>query len=169
MGAKRNSSKAQVNWQIESNTTSKKRRTNKRTNKKIAKSVGIKGLMLALVFLILFGAIGAGGVYFVCRDDCFEIIGSDVEIAVNLPYFDEGAKAIEFGKDISKKIEIETNMIKNTDGSFSPKLDGDNNPIEDTYYIVYKVDSFKYGKFATVKKVRLVKFVEISESQQEDL
>lgn len=168
MGAKRNSSKAQVNWQFES-TSNKKNKSNKRTNKKVAKAVGLKGFVLALVCLLIFGAIGAGTIYFICRDDCFKIIGGDVELAVNVPYVDEGAKAIEFGKDISNKIEIETNMIINQDGSFSPKLDSDNNPIEDTYYIVYKVDSFKYGRFATVEKVRLVKFVEISESAQGDL
>ena len=167
MSSKRNSSKAQVNWQFESSDTNT--RAKKRRNKKISKTLWLKGFMLALVCLLIFGAIGAGSIYFVCRDDCFEIVGSDIELAQDCPYFDEGAKVIEFGKDISNKVQIETNMLINADGSFSPQLDNDNNPILDTYYIIYKVDSFKYGKFATVEKVRLVKFVEISESQKGDI
>ena len=168
MAAKRNSTKAQVNWQIETSSNKKTSRKNQRTNKKIAKAVGLKGFILALVLLLVFGAIGAGAVWFVCRDDCFKIIGGDVELAVNVRYEDEGAKVVEFGKDISSKVKFETNMVVNNDGSFSPQLDSDNNPIEDTYYIIYTVDSFKYGKFATIKKVRLVKFVEISEGQEGD-
>jgi len=87
-----------------------------------------------LLFVILFAGFGVGG-YFVgnhlIKDDKFEIVG---EKTINLvlggeKYTDEGAIAISFGKDISEKIEVESNIDYTTEGQ---------------YYIRYKVDDIRY-------------------------
>lgn len=114
--------------------------------------------------IILFGAIGVGGGYFLTRNDCFEILGQDeIELVASEKYFDEGVKVIEFGKDKSDKVEIETDLEINADGSFSPQTDNDGNPVLKTYYIIYKVDTFKLSKLANVERIRLISFVEDSE------
>ena len=76
-------------------------------------------------------------------------------------YYDEGCKVVSFGRDISDEVEIETDLIINSDGS----LTGDDTK---TYYILYKSNDIKYGKVFTVTKIRLITFVEEPEQDEID-
>lgn len=173
MAVKKTQQKAKKNWgwPVEEEQTSKTSKNGKKSTKKQQKEIkkqikffGIKGIVAIIVVIILFGAIGVGGGYFLTRNDCFEILGQDeIELVASEKYFDEGVKVIEFGKDKSDKVEIETDLEINADGSFSPQTDNDGNPVLKTYYIIYKVDTFKLSKLANVERIRLISFVEDSE------
>ena len=87
--------------------------------------------LFSMVIMLVMGAVVG---YFigkaVIKNDEFVIIGNDVvEIYVGQTYQDEGAKAISFGKDISSKIETESNLNQNEEGQ---------------YYIKYTVNNIRY-------------------------
>ena len=56
----------------------------------------------------------------------------------------------------SKNVIIETNLIKNPDGTYTSNEEG-------TYYIAYTVNNFKYGTLFKIQKIRLITFVEATE------
>lgn len=150
--ASKTSKKAEIN--IDFNKP-KKSQTNK--VKRNFKKVGKKSLLVALVMLVLGAAGGWFGVKFLTRNDAFEIIGQEeVSVILGTNYEDLGVKVVSFGKDLSDKVQIETNLTQNPDGTFSAEDYG-------TYYIVYTVDSIKYNSIFKIKKIRLVSFVEESE------
>lgn len=176
MAVKKTQQKAKKNWgwpvtddeqKANSSSSKKTKKSQQKKQKEIKRKIkffGAKGIVAIIVVIILFGAIGVGGGYFLTRNDCFEIIGQDeIELEAKEKYFDEGVKVIEFGKDKSNKVEIETDLKINDDGSFSPQLDYEGNPILKTYYIIYKVDTFKLSKLANVERIRLISFVENNE------
>lgn len=130
----------------------------KKSGSKLTKSLGI----LAVVFLVIGVGLGIGASFYLCRNDCFEIIGSDeLTLTIGENYYDEGCKVVSFGRDISDEVEIETDLIINSDGS----LTGDDTK---TYYILYKSNDIKYGKVFTVTKIRLITFVEEPEQDEID-
>ena len=114
------------------------------------------------MFLVIGVGLGIGAGFYLCRNDCFEIIGSDeLTLTIGENYYDEGCKVVSFGRDISDEVEIETDLIINPDGS----LTGDDTK---TYYILYKSNDIKYGKVFTVTKIRLITFVEEPEQDEID-
>ncbi len=178
MAVKKTQQKAKKNWgwPVEEEQTSKKTTTKKTTKKqqqkqqkemkKRIKFFGVKGIATIVLLIVLFAGIGVGGGFFLTRNDCFEIVGQDeIELEAKEKYFDEGVKVVEFGKDKSDKVEIETDLKINSDGSFSPQTDNDGNPILKTYYIIYKVDTIKLSKLAKIERIRLISFVEDSEGE----
>lgn len=162
--AKKVKTKAKINWGWDAPEDRSGRATRATAHK--IKKIGFKAVLIILIVMIVGGAIGAGACYFVCRNDCFEIIGEDhiervlkaedKELANQNVYIDEGVKVISFGRDVSDKVYIETDLIKNDDGSYTATEPG-------THYIVYKVDDIKYGKIFTIQRIRLIDFVESSE------
>ena len=71
-------------------------------------------------------------------------------------YIDESIHAVSFGRDVSDKVYIETNLQINQDGEYYADEIG-------TYYIVYKVKDFKYDKLFKIQRIRLIQYVEESE------
>ena len=152
--ASKKTSRAKFNFNIDEDDIKK----SKKSGSKLTKSLGI----LAVVFLIIGVGLGIGTGFYLCRNDCFEIIGSDeLTLTIGENYYDEGCKVISFGRDISDEVEIETDLIINSDGS----LTGDDTK---TYYILYKSNDIKYGKVFTVTKIRLITFVEEPEQDEID-
>lgn len=93
-----------------------------------------------LVIIVLFLAIGIVGGYFaaqfVTKNDCFEINGTKetvLKVGDTLVYTDEGIKYISFGKDSSTSVEINTNMTRNTDGTYTADTSE-----AGEFYIIYK-------------------------------
>lgn len=74
-------------------------------------------------------------------------------------YLDEGVKVVAFGVDETDKVEIETNLKKDKDGAYFAQTEG-------TYYIKYTVNNIKYGSIFKVQKIRLIHFVEPTESEE---
>lgn len=161
---KKSSSKSNSSTKTSRNITKRQQQQKEREIKKTVKFFGVKGIVALLIIIALFACIGAGSCFVLTRNDCFEIIGQDeIELQANEVYFDQGVKVVEFGKDCQDKVIVETDMLQNADGSYSPQLDNDNNPVLKTYYIIYKVKTFKLSKLATVERIRLISFVENSE------
>lgn len=152
--ASKKTSRAKFNFNIDEDDIKK----SKKNGSKLTKSLGI----LAVVFLVIGVGLGIGASFYLCRNDCFEIIGSDeLTLTIGENYYDEGCKVVSFGRDISDEVEIETDLIINSDGS----LTGDDTK---TYYILYKSNDIKYGKVFTVTKIRLITFVEEPEQDEID-
>ncbi len=90
-----------------------------------------------------------GGEY-ICKNDTFELVGEKeytVEInEVNFRYEEEGVKIVEFGRDISSSVSVETNMTELGDGKYT--LD---TTVPGRYYLKYTVDSPKYGEIARIR------------------
>ena len=110
-------------------------------------------LPFVICFLALALGIGAGiGAYtFISRDDCFVINGEknyEVSVGTEFTYVDEGAKVIAFGRDVSDKVKVETNLTEVSEGKYTADTTKTGE-----YYIIYTVDSAKYGE---VQRVRVI-------------
>ena len=139
---------------------------NKNDNKKVKKAgKKIKKLSMGVLFfavlLLAVGTIGGYiGVQYLCKNDCFTIVGEDeIECSLNETYYDQGVKVVAFGKDDADKVVVETNLKQNIDGGFYAEVEG-------TYYIKYTVDNIKYGSIFKIQKIRLIHFVEPTEESE---
>lgn len=100
---------------------------------------------LAVLFLILGLCAGGGACYYFTKDDHFTLVGeSEITINVGDAYLEQGVSIIAFGKDISREVEIESDLDINTAG---------------TYAITY---TCKNIRFKTIKRIRYVKVVEVA-------
>ncbi|MBQ8140293.1 MAG: hypothetical protein IJ038_01170 [Clostridia bacterium] len=127
-----------------------KRKVKSKARSKVKK---ISPLTFVICFLCLAAGVGAGiGAYsFISRDDCFRLKGEKsytVSVGTPLTYGDEGVKIIEFGKDISGDVKIKTNLTEIGDGKYTADT---SEPGE--YYIIYTVDSPKYGNIQRVRTI----------------
>ena len=118
--------------------------------KTTSKKMTIGGALAIVISLVVAVVGGIFAEKLITKKDCFVLKG-DKEITIEVKdgiyvYTDPGFEVISFGKDLSDKVEIKTNMTKNDDGTYSidTSTEGD-------YYMIYTVDSLKYGK---IKRVR---------------
>ena len=125
----------------------------KKAKRKLKKGVKrLNGWTLFFCVIALAAGIAAGiGAYnFVCMNDEFELKGKK-EYSIELgsgtfEYKDAGVSIVEFGRDISDDVKIETNM-KELEGG---KYEADAN-VPGKYYIKYTVDSPKYGEVCRIR------------------
>lgn len=168
MALKRKNSKAKINWGWDApeDRNGKATRTTKkqqRETKKALKSLSLKIVLISLGLLLLFLAVSGTSCYLLTKDDCFTLMGNKdvvIDIEKDSVYIEDGYKVIEFGKDVSDKVTIETNMRITEEGFYAPQIDELGNPIIGQYYIIYHAETFKYSKFATIERVRFVYFEE---------
>lgn len=152
--ATKQSQKAGLNLDFDDVKISKK---NKSKAKKQIKKVSARTWLFAILFLIIGIGAGFGTYMFICKNDCFDLIGKDeITLTVDEVYVENGVKIISLGKDISDQVLVETNLSKNEKGEYYSEEIG-------TYYIKYYVKDLKYGTIFKVEKVRLITFVEASE------
>ena len=124
------------------------------------KKLGAGTLITALILLVVGAFGGFFGFKVLTKNDCFVLNGKDeITLQIGEKYTDDGVKVVAFGKDETEKVQIETNLTKNEDGTYSAEEEG-------TYYITYTVDSFKYGTIFKIKKIRLITFVEPTEQEE---
>lgn len=143
----------------EKNTNSRINKTIKKELKKTSKKFSLSGVMA----IILCFAVGiAGGIFAektLTKNDKFLLDGDkafNIEIGTgNFVYIEEGYKCISFGKDLSSKVKIETNITKDENGNYV--IDTTE---EGEYYIIYTVESIKFNK---IKRVRTFVVGEINE------
>lgn len=151
--ATKSSSRASFNLPIFGNK--KKQQKQEKQVEKAVKKSSLKTLLVALFLIVVGFTIGMGSYFLICKADTFEIVGSDeITLTLDDAYIENGAKIIEFGKDISANVIIETNMHLNEENK-STEIG--------TFYVKYSVDSLKYGKIFKIEKIKLVTFVEASE------
>ena len=135
---------------------SKVRRKVKRKAKSKAKKIHPATYVIAILCLALGIGAGAGGCALVCKNDCFKLNGRKsytVSVGTPLVYGDEGVRIISFGKNISDRVEIETNLTETDDGRYTADTSRSGE-----YYIIYTVDSVKYGK---IQRVRTISVTEV--------
>ena len=149
------SKKVKVNLSVDKSS----KRTIKKVKTKI-KKLSFKVVVLALFLLTVGIFVGYFGVKYLTRNDCFNIVGlEEITLELGQTYIDEGVKVIAFGVEETDKVEIETNLKKDKDGKFYAQAEG-------TYYIKYFVNNIKYGSIFKVQKIRLIHFVEPTESEE---
>ena len=138
---------------IQKKATSKvKRKVKSRAKRKVKR---LHPMTFVICFLALALGVGAGigGYILISSNDCVELIGdSNYTVVVGTPfvYEDEGVKAISFGGDISDKVSVETNLTELDDGEYTV----DTSRIGE-YYIIYTVDSVKYGEIQRVRTINV--------------
>lgn len=142
----------------EKNLNKKLNRTIKKEVKQTSKKFSIGGV-IAIVLCLVVGLIG--GIFtekIITKNDCFVLSGEkqfNIEIGQDFTYVEDGFKCISFGKDLSNKVKIETNMTKDGNGNYT--IDTSE---EGEYYIIYTVAS---KKFSEIKRVRT--FVVVNENE----
>lgn len=151
------SKKATINFNWDNNKNSKK---SKKANKQL-KKLSFGAIVIAIVCLIVGTLGGVFAIKIITKNDCFTLIGKDeITLRIGEDFEDKGVKVVAFGKDDTNKVLVETNLTKKSDGVYTATEEG-------TYYLVYTVDNFKYGKLFKVQKIRLVNYVE--ETEQEEI
>ena len=131
--------------------SSAKRKAKSYTKKKLRRANLIT--LFICIFALAAGLVaGAYGYEYICRDDCFELRGKkEVKVmldAADFVYYDDGVRIIEFGKNISNQVNVETNMTKVARGEYTVDTS-----IPGKYYIKYTVDSPKYGEVCRIRTV----------------
>lgn len=95
--------------------------------------------LLVILFLLLGGGIGYGGSLLLTKNDTFELIGEkNITLNVNEIYNDSGVKVISYGKDLTDKVHIDSDLDLTKEGE---------------YTIIYTVKSIKYKD---IKRVRYI-------------
>lgn len=119
--------------------------------KKNVRKMGSLTIFLAVLFLVL----GAGAGYFtistICKNDTVEVLGNKEIVLTGgsstETYVDEGFKAVAFGKNISKNVQIESNL-PNENGVYTIDLSA-----EGEYYIKYTIKHFKFGEVVKYRTI----------------
>lgn len=111
--------------------------------------------LLVVIFLVVGTVAGYFTVRYLTRDDRFELIGEQT-ITLNLgeTYIDEGAVAISFGRDVSDRIVVETDIPENEIVESG------------RYYIKYTIDDIRYSG---VVKYRYIVYLEETSSQNDEV
>ena len=100
-------------------------------------------LICIMTFLVLGFIIGYSSILILSKNDSFEINGDKtITLNINDEYKEQGAKAIEFGIDLSKNIQIESNLDTSNEGE---------------YVVIYTVkSSFKYKNIKRVRYINVI-------------
>ena len=110
------------------------------------------------VFAVLFLAIGLVAGAFVCnamsKNDHFTLKGNtsfSVDVGTPYTYTEEGVSAVQFGRDVSGKLQIETELEQDANGNYVIPTDE-----EGVYTITYTVDAYKFqkGENGVIKRIR---------------
>ena len=137
---------------IKSKAKSRAKRKTRSYAKKKLRRANLLTVFICIFALILGVLSGVFAYKYICRDDRFELRGQkEVKVLLNSPeffYYDDGVEIIEFGKDVSDDVEIETNMT--CVGSDKYTVD---TTVPGRYYIKYTVDSPKYGEVCRIRTV----------------
>ncbi len=128
-------------------------RKTKRTAKKKIRRIHPLSFVVWFLALAIGLAVGAGACAFLCRNDGFELIGKSeitvpVEAGKTYDYTDKGVRVVSFGKDISRRVKVETNMTELGDGEYSFDASA-----EGVYYLAYTVDDPRFGEIRRVRTI----------------
>ena len=128
-------------------------RKTKRTAKKKIKRIHPLSFVVWLLALAIGVAVGVGACAFLCRNDGFTLIGKSeitvpVEEGKTYEYTDKGVRAVSFGRDVSRRVQVETNMAELGDGEYS--FDAST---EGVYYLIYTVDDARFGEIRRIRTI----------------
>ena len=129
------------------------RRTRRRAKSKL-KKLHPATKALAVLFLV----IGLIGGYTVCgflsKNDRFVLVGDtafSIDVGATYTYTEQGVEAVQFGRDVSDRLTVETNLEKDANGNYVIPTDK-----EGVYTIIYTVDAYKFqkGENGVIKRIR---------------
>lgn len=110
------------------------------------------------VLTVLFLLIGLVAGYAVCtvmsKNDRFVLLGEtsfSIDVGAAYTYTEQGVEAVCFGRDVSGKLVVETNLEKDANGNYIIPTDE-----EGVYTITYTVDAYKFqsGENGVIKRIR---------------
>lgn len=116
---------------------------------------------VAFLLVVLFLVVGAVAGYFVVqyltKNDKFELIGEQtITLNIGETYEDEGAIAISFGRDISDRIVVETDIPENEIAEAG------------RYYIKYTIDDIRYSGVVKYRYIIYLEEETLGDSQNEE-
>ena len=137
---------------MKSKAKSRAKRKTRAYAKKKMRRANLITVFISLFALIAGVAVGVFAYRYICRDDRFEMRGKkEVRVELNASeffYYDDGVEIVEFGKDISDEVDVQTNMTY---------LGGDRYTVDTSvpgrYYVKYTVDSPKYGEVCKIRTI----------------
>lgn len=110
------------------------------------------------VFAVLFLLIGIAAGFAVCtfmsKNDRFVLLGDQsfsVDVGDSYTYTEQGVEAICFGRDVSAKLSVETDLEQDANGNYIIPTDK-----EGVYTITYTVNAYKFqkGENGVIKRIR---------------
>ena len=130
-----------------------KKKTRRRAKSKL-KKLHTATKVAAVLFFIIGIAAGAYACILMSRNDVFALKGStafSVDAGKPYTYTEEGVEAIQFGRDVSDKIVVETDLEKDANGNYVIPTDK-----EGVYTITYTVNAYKFqkGENGVIKRIR---------------
>ena len=120
-----------------------------KTSRKVAKSV----VLLFFVIGIVGGALFSLHTF---KTDRFLLKGEtavSIDIGADYTYTEQGVEAICFGKDVSDRLTVETELKKDANGNYVIPTDK-----AGVYTITYTVDCLKFGEKSpngVIKRIRV--------------
>ena len=125
-----------------------------KTAKKALKKLHPLTIALAVAFLAIGLAAGVAACIFMSKNDHFELKGDaffSVNVGDTYTYADEGVDAVCFGRDVSGKVRVETDLATDANGNYIIPTDK-----EGVYTIAYTVDALKFqkGENGVIKRIR---------------
>ena len=129
----------------------------KRKAKSKVKKLHTATKVLAALFLVIGIAAGAAVCILMSKNDRFLLKGEtafSVDVGESYTYAEQGVDAVCFGRDVSGKVQVETELKKDANGNYIIPTDK-----EGVYTITYTVDAPKFnGKLSEVQIKRIRTF-----------
>lgn len=131
-------------------------REGKKSIKKAAKKTHPATKFAVVVCLLVGLAVGVIFSRSTFKNDHFVLKGQaqySIEAGSAFTYTEEGVDAVCFGRDVSDKLHVETDLQKDAAGNYIIPTDK-----EGVYTITYTVDAFKFGEKAPngqIKRIRV--------------
>lgn len=132
-------------------------------------SKGIKKLHTATVVIaalcLVIGAV-AGALFCIRRsgEDRFVLKGEtqfSFDAGETHTYAEEGVEAICFGRDVSDKLHVETDLQKDAEGNYIIPAE------EGVYTITYTVDCLKFGENAPNGVIKRIRIFTVAASEED--
>lgn len=119
---------------------------------------------IAILFLVIGVAGGALFSLHTFQNDRFLLKGEtnfSIDVGETYTYVEQGVDAVCFGRDVSNKLTVETDLEKDADGNYIIPTDK-----AGVYTITYTVDCLKFGEKApngVIKRIRVFTVNEVEE------
>ncbi len=129
------------------------RRARRKTKSKL-KKLHPATKVLAVLFLVIGIAAGGAVCMMMSKNDRFLLKGDtsfSIDMGESYTYEEQGVEAFCFGRDVSGKLNVETELEKDADGNYIIPTDK-----EGVYTITYTVDAWKFqkGENGVIKRIR---------------
>ncbi len=110
--------------------------------------------VLAVLFLVIGIGVGGAVCFLLSKNDRFELKGDtsfSISVGDSYTYEEQGVEAVCFGRDVSGKLQVETELTQDENGNYIIPTDK-----EGVYTITYTVDAWKFqkGENGVIKRIR---------------